>query len=172
MQLLLISVCNYKLDILPNYTLSPSVPCTFSALTLVAGHQEEHSAWKKLSDGVLVWLSIWNEVQTVRIWSSWCHCHLKTLLSLASFKSRLALPFWYQLPRVFLENTPLNGCSNSTELLTTTIPYLAESFTVLAGCAAGLAAEPNGCLSPLHKTCIRAMDSVTWENHPHMLHVI
>ena len=27
-------------------------------------------------------------------WSSWCHCHS---LSLASVKSRLALPFWYRL---------------------------------------------------------------------------
>ena len=35
----------------------PSV-CAFSALTLLVGHQEEHQACKKLSDGVLVWLSL------------------------------------------------------------------------------------------------------------------
>jgi len=29
----------------------------FSALTLLAGHQEEHPAHKNLSDEVLVWLS-------------------------------------------------------------------------------------------------------------------
>jgi len=42
----------------------------FSALTLLVGHQEEHPACKKLSDGVLVWLSVWSEVQIVYIWSS------------------------------------------------------------------------------------------------------
>ena len=50
-------------------------------------------AVKKLSGGVLAWLSVWSEVQTC-IWPSWCHCHS---LSLASVKSRLVLPFWYWL---------------------------------------------------------------------------
>jgi len=27
-----------------------------------------------MSGGVLVWLSVWGEVQ-VSIWPSWCHCH-------------------------------------------------------------------------------------------------
>ena len=31
--------------------------------------------------------------------------------SLASFKSRLVLPFWYWLTQVVLEKRPLNGCS-------------------------------------------------------------
>jgi len=34
----------------------------FSALTLLVGHQEEHPTHKKLSDGVLAWLSDWNVV--------------------------------------------------------------------------------------------------------------
>jgi len=33
--------------------------------------------------------------------------------SLASFKSRLVLPFWYQLTQVVLERRALNGCSSS-----------------------------------------------------------
>ena len=41
----------------------------FSALTLLVGRQEGHPACKKLSGGVLVWLSVWSEVQTC-IWSS------------------------------------------------------------------------------------------------------
>jgi len=41
----------------------------FSALTLLVGRQEGHPACKKLSSGVLVWLSIWSEVQTC-IWPS------------------------------------------------------------------------------------------------------
>jgi len=47
----------------------------FSALTLLVGRQEEHPACKKLSDEVLVQLSVWSEVQMICIWSSWCHCH-------------------------------------------------------------------------------------------------
>jgi len=64
---------------------------------------------KKLSGGVLAWLSVWSEVQTCLQWAvaSWCHCHS---LYLASVKSRLVLPFWYQLARVVPEKGPLNGC--------------------------------------------------------------
>ena len=36
----------------------------FSALTLLVGLQEGHPACKKLSGGVLVWLSVWSKVQT------------------------------------------------------------------------------------------------------------
>jgi len=38
-----------------------------SALTLLVGRQEGHPACKKLSGGVLAWLSVWSEVQTC-IW--------------------------------------------------------------------------------------------------------
>jgi len=46
------------------------VAITFSALTLLVGRQEEHSAHKKLSDRVLAWLSVWSVVQMICIWSS------------------------------------------------------------------------------------------------------
>jgi len=59
---------------------------TFSALTLLVGRQEEHPARKKLSDGVLVWLSVWSVMQMICIWSSLCHCHPS---SPASVKSRM-----------------------------------------------------------------------------------
>jgi len=39
----------------------------FSALTLLVEQQEGHPACKKLSGGVLAWLSLWSEVQTC-IW--------------------------------------------------------------------------------------------------------
>jgi len=42
----------------------------FSALTLLVGRQEEHPACKNWSDEVLVWLSVWSEVQIACIWSS------------------------------------------------------------------------------------------------------
>ena len=43
--------------------------CAFSALTLLFGRQEGHPACKKHSGGLLVWLSVWSEVQTC-IWPS------------------------------------------------------------------------------------------------------
>ena len=62
----------------------------FSALTLLVGRQEEHpDDHTNTSSEVLVWLSVWSEMQIFCVWSSWCHCHLKTPSSLASFKSRL-----------------------------------------------------------------------------------
>jgi len=39
------------------------------ALTLLVGWQEEHPACKKLSGGVLPWLSVWGVVQ-ICIWPS------------------------------------------------------------------------------------------------------
>jgi len=41
----------------------------FSALMLLVGQQKGHPACKKLSCGVLVWLSVWSVVQT-SIWPS------------------------------------------------------------------------------------------------------
>jgi len=70
----------------------------FSALTLLVGQQEGYPACKKLSGGVMAWLS-------VCIWRSWCHCHS---LSLASVKSRLVLPFSFRLTRVVPDKGPLN----------------------------------------------------------------
>ena len=81
-----------------HYTGQPA----FSALALLVGRQEGRPACKKLSSGVLAWLSAWGEVQTC-ICPSWCHCHS---LSVASVKSRLVLPFWYRLTWVFLEKGP------------------------------------------------------------------
>jgi len=34
--------------------------CAFSVLTLLVGRQEGHPACKKLSGGVLAWLSVWS----------------------------------------------------------------------------------------------------------------
>ena len=61
----------------------------FSALMLLVWRQEGHPACKKLSGGVLTWLSVWCEMQTC-IWPSCCHCHSH----LTQVKFRLILPFW------------------------------------------------------------------------------
>jgi len=53
------------INVLETFLLFYSAPSV-----LLVGRQEEHPACKKLSDGVLVWLSVWSEVQTVCIWST------------------------------------------------------------------------------------------------------
>ena len=63
---------------------------------------------------MLVWLSVWSEVQVVCIWSSWCHCRPKTQSSLASFKSRLFFTFLVLSYSAVLEKRPLNGCGISS----------------------------------------------------------
>jgi len=42
----------------------------FSAMTMLVGHQEEHPAYKILSDEVLAWLSACSEVQMICVWFS------------------------------------------------------------------------------------------------------
>jgi len=63
---------------------------------------------KKLSGEVLAWLSVWNKVQMICIWSSWCRCH--TIIS-SFIRIRNDLPFWCQLTQVIPAKRPLNGCT-------------------------------------------------------------
>jgi len=73
---------------------------------LLVGHQEGHLACKKLSAGVLAWLSVWSEVQTLHT------VQLMPLpLTVSCFsKILMVLPFWYRLTRVVPDKGPLNGC--------------------------------------------------------------
>jgi len=48
----------------------------------------------------------------------------KTSSSLASFKSRLVIPFWYWLTQVVLEKMPLNGCSSSSSSSSSLLSYI------------------------------------------------
>jgi len=108
---------------------------SFSALTLLVGWQEGHPACKKLSGGVLAWLSFGSEVQTC-IRPSWCHCHS---LSLAPVKSRLVLPFWDLLTWVVPDKGPLNGCvcmwhsSPHTVYMMVSYPHPAVTCLLMAG---------------------------------------
>jgi len=47
----------------------PLVIIAFSALTLLVEWQEGHPACKKLSGGLLAWLSVWGEVH-ICMWPS------------------------------------------------------------------------------------------------------
>ena len=58
-----------------------------------------------MSDEVLVWLSVWSEVQMICIWFSWCHCHSIIFCSV-NIQNGFTL-FTFQ---VVLESRPLKGC--------------------------------------------------------------
>jgi len=74
-------------------------------LTLLVGRQEGHLACKKLE-----WWGAGMVICLERV-ADMHMSQLKPLpLTVASVKSRLVLPFWYQLTRVVLEKGPLNGC--------------------------------------------------------------
>jgi len=80
---------------------------TFRALMLSVGRLKGIRPVKKLSGGMLAWLSVWDEVQ-ICIWPSWCHCHL---LSLASVKSRLVLvPAYVDSPGQSPEGHKMDVC--------------------------------------------------------------
>jgi len=69
---------------------------------------------KKLSDEVLVWLCDWSEVQIVCVMVMPLALHPPNPSSVASFKSRLVLPFWYRLTQVDQEKRPSKRCSSSS----------------------------------------------------------
>ena len=54
--------------------------------------------------------------------------HPKTTSSLASFKSRLVLPFLYRLTRVVLEKRPLSGCGSSSSRLVVVVVYFSYFY--------------------------------------------
>ena len=95
------SLCHFQPSIIDVHYRNTVILCllAFSTMALLVGQQEGYPACKKLSGEVLAWLPVWSEVQTY-IWPSWCHSHS---LSLASVKSRLVLPFWFQLTWVVPE---------------------------------------------------------------------
>ena len=74
------------------YQLVTSIHTAFSALTLLVGRQEGHPAWKKLSGGVLAWLSVWRKVQTCIM------SQLMPLLLTVSCFSKIQIDFTFLVP--------------------------------------------------------------------------
>ena len=79
----------------------------FSTLTLLVGRQEGHPVCKKLSGGVLVWLSVWSEVPTC-IWPSWCRCH-STVFCFSKIQIGFTFPVLAHVGNPG-KKRPLNGC--------------------------------------------------------------
>jgi len=80
----------------------------FSALTLLVGRQEGHPACKKLSGGVLAWLSVW----TLELGADLHMARLMPLpLTVSCFSEiQIGSPFWYRPTWVVPDKGPLNGC--------------------------------------------------------------
>jgi len=70
--------CNNKntINVLSKYNIIVGSKSAFSALMLLVGQQERHLACKKLSGGVLAWLSVWGEVQIWPTDATATHCLL------------------------------------------------------------------------------------------------
>jgi len=81
----------------------PSPIFAFNAFTLLVGQQEGLPACKKLSGGMLAWLSVWSEVQI-------CTMAQVVPLPLTVSCFRVVLPFWYWITCVVPDKGPLNGC--------------------------------------------------------------
>jgi len=96
----LLSICNYLLLLFVCIYV-----CAFSALTLLVGWQEGHSACKKLSCGccMVICLERGADLHMAKL--------MPLPLTVSCFsKIQIGLPFWYRLTWVVPEKGPLNGC--------------------------------------------------------------
>jgi len=73
----------------------------------------------------------------------------KPLSSLASFISRLVLPFWYRLTQIVLVKRPLNGCSSSCCCCCDLMLRTVRKFEC-CGCPMFCTSEPHKALSCFH----------------------
>ena len=105
---------------------------------------------KKLIDEVLVWLVICLEpgadclhmVQLMPL-------HPQTPSALASFKSRLVLPFWYRLTQVVTEKRPVNGSSSGSM----GAEYCDERVCVCVCLSVIISSELHVLSSPIFNAC-------------------
>jgi len=103
--------------------------CLFLADYYVCFHCFDIVGWAsgrpvKLSGEVLVWLSVWSEVQIVLHVVQLMPLHARTPSSLASFKSRLVLPSWNWLTQVVLVLYECSSSSSSSSSSTSFATFL------------------------------------------------
>ena len=101
----------------------------------------------------------------------WCYCHPKTPSSLASFKSRLILPFWYRHTQVVLEKRLSNRCSSSSSSSSTITSTMMKSSTVTAEKELGTTVKSwqtwsrralTYCLTSASSTSPRCRECTSW----------
>ena len=102
-------------------------------------------------------------MQVVCIWSICSLCYSQTLSSLASFKSRLVLPFWCQLTQVSqYRHSPVMSMYTGAKTVFRTVYSNSKGFEVKAGMHQGSALSPL-----LFAIVMEAMTgfrvAITWE---------
>jgi len=84
----------------------PAYNCAFSALTLLVGRQEGHTACKKIQrwgTGMVICLERGADLRMSQL--------MPLPLTVSCFsKIQIFLPFWYRPTRVVPDKGPLNGC--------------------------------------------------------------
>ena len=115
----------------------------FSALTLLVGQQEGHPACKKLSSGVLAWLSVWSEVLT----------HMAQLMPLpltVSCSSKIQIGFTFLVPAHLGspgQRAVKRVCVCVFLYITVHIMMLATQYAEQRLCNGRASVRPSVCLS-------------------------
>jgi len=60
-----------------------------------------------------MWLSVWNKMQMIGMWSSWWHCHRLISCFIKIQKGFCHSSTGFFFTQVVLEERPLNGCHSS-----------------------------------------------------------
>ena len=83
--------------------------------------------------------------------SSWCHWYPKTPKSLASFKSRLVLPFWYRANPGCPGKETVNGCNSSSSSSSFCIVFASDvdrfATAIVIALDAGCCQADTSCVS-------------------------
>ena len=120
-------------------------------------------ACKKLSGGVLAWLSVWSEVQT-RIRPSWCHCH-----SVSCF-SKIQIGFTFLVPAYL--GSPRKGAVKRVCVYNTNLLRAATSAT---DCKQWFPSQHSlqpakQSTRPVHKMSMQYNSSITTETSRKLIH--
>ena len=135
----------------------------FSALTLLVGRQEGHPACKKLSSGVLVWLSAWTEVQT-------CICPADATATQCLLKIQIGLTFLVPAhPGSPGDKGLLNGCV----CVCVCVCKYSKYSTLLYGCETWTLYRHSVCkLDQFHLRCLRKVAGIQWQDRIQNLSLI
>jgi len=101
----------------------------FDAAGWVAGRA---SSLLKLSGEVLVWLSVWHEVEIICIWTSWFHCHCSFIcLDKPLYNCNLHNFFQWQITMKLILYYYAIATKNSNMRLKASKPYIIHNFSML-----------------------------------------
>jgi len=146
---------------MPRRAFSPKVNFAFVTLSdqlttqfLQAGCHSGHPTNCVKALKILVWLSVWSEVQMICIWSSWCHCYpiISCFIKIQN-GSAFLVPAYPGCPG----KRPLNG-SSSSSCSSSSSSSSSHSFRPRGSQAKSETSDPctnsvNKCCNSLWYTC-------------------